>query len=170
MQEQSMYDFVENIVTVVFYKYFSYVTNEQTKQDLFQEGYLKAYELLNNGNYDPSMSLRNFIYTGVRNTMTNYMYHHKKENHVDLDTLDKYENIVGVDDVLDYDIDIDLIKRITNKYKTNGDYFSSVMNYLFKIGLTTHQELPSTTSINPMIEEAVIVEVLWELCDNEASK
>ena len=38
MQEQSMYDFVENIVTVVFYKYFSYVTIEQTKQDLFQEG------------------------------------------------------------------------------------------------------------------------------------
>ena len=124
MQEQSMYDFVENIVTVVFYKYFSYVTNEQTKQDLFQEGYLKAYELLNNGNYDPSMSLRNFIYTGVRNTMTNYMYHHKKESHVDLDTLDKYENIVGVDDVLDYDIDIDLIKGITNKYKIHGDYFS----------------------------------------------
>ena len=84
MQEQSMYDFVENIVTVVFYKYFNYVTNEQTKQDLFQEGYLKAYELLNNGNYDPSMSLRNFIYTGARNTMTNYMYHNKKENHVDL--------------------------------------------------------------------------------------
>lgn len=170
MQEQSMYDFVENIVTVVFYKYFSYVTNEQTKQDLFQEGYLKAYELLNNGNYDPSMSLRNFIYTGVRNTMTNYMYHHKKENHVDLEILDKYENVIGVDDVLDYDIDIDLIKRIINKYKIHGDYFSSVMNYLFKIGLTTHQELPSTTSINPMIEEAVIVEVLWELCDNEASK
>ena len=44
------------------------------------------------------------------------------------------------------------------------------MNYLFKIGLTTHQELPSTTTINPMIEEAIIVEVLWELCDNEASK
>ena len=50
------------------------------------------------GNYDPSKSLRTFIYTGVRNAMTNYMYHQNKESHIDLDTIDsqmwqRYESV-----------------------------------------------------------------------------
>lgn len=170
MIEQSMYDIVDNIVNVVFYKYFSYVTNPQTKQDLFQEGYLKAYELLNNGNYDPSMPLRNFIYTGVRNAMTNYMYHHKKESHVDLTELDKYENIVGVYDVEDYDIDIELIKELCSRFNRYGDYYTPVMQYLRKIGLT-QMVVPSKEQIlNPMILEAVITLVVWELYFKELNK
>ena len=70
---------ITNIVTVVFRIHFYYVSNEDLEQDLKQEGYLKAYELLAKGNYDPTKSLRTFIYTGVRNAMTNYMYHQNKE-------------------------------------------------------------------------------------------
>ena len=68
---------IKNVVTVVFRIHFYYVTNYDLEQDLKQEGYLKAYELLAQGNYDPNKNLRTFIYTGVRNAMTNYMYHHK---------------------------------------------------------------------------------------------
>lgn len=79
----SVQSMIDNIVIVVFRKHFYYITDKDLEQDLKQEGYLKAYELLADGNYDPSKNLRTFIYTGVRNAMTNYLYHHKKEAHSD---------------------------------------------------------------------------------------
>ena len=69
---------ITNIVNVVFRIHFYYINNYDLEQDLKQEGYLKAYELLAEGNYDPNKNLRTFIYTGVRNAMTNYIYHNKK--------------------------------------------------------------------------------------------
>ena len=45
---------IDNIVTVVFRIHFYYVTDKDLEQDLKQEGYLKAYELLSQGNYDPT--------------------------------------------------------------------------------------------------------------------
>ena len=75
---------IKNVVTVVFRIHFYYVTNYDLEQDLKQEGYLKAYELLAQGNYDPNKNLRTFIYTGVRNAMTNYMYHTNKESHINI--------------------------------------------------------------------------------------
>lgn len=167
---QSVYDIVDNIVNVVFYKHFSYVTNPQLKQDLFQEGYLKAYELLNSGNYDPSMPLRNFIYTGVRNAMHNYLYHDNKEDHVDLTELDKYETIIGVYDVEDYDIDVDYIKTITDRYSKYGNLYIPVMEYLNHIGLTKMKVEHIEQEINPMIKEAVITLVIWSLYDKEENK
>ena len=170
MVGQSIYDIVDNIVNVVFYKYFSYVTDPQLKQDLFQEGYLKAYELLNNGNYDPAMPLRNFIFTGVRNAMTNYMYHDKRESHADLTELDKYENIIGVYDTEDYDIDIDLIKEITDRYSIYGNLYNPVMEYLKEIGITTINVKHIDQDINPIILEAVITLGIWELYYKEENK
>ena len=100
-----------------------------------QEGYLKAYELLADGNYDPSKNLRTFIYTGVRNAMTNYRYHHNKEDHMSLsETLDNntwmrsFNNVQDVSKEIDdwyYDsenedieseIDVDIVYRVCNKY------------------------------------------------------
>ena len=87
LNSNSVEAMINNIVTVVLRIHFYYVTNYDLIQDLTQEGYLKAYELLADGNYDPNKNLRTFIYTGVRNAMTNYLYHHKKENHLDLETI-----------------------------------------------------------------------------------
>ena len=56
-EQTSIYEMIENIVQVVFYTYYNYIRDPELKADLFQIGYLKAYELLNNGNYDPTMSL-----------------------------------------------------------------------------------------------------------------
>lgn len=170
MVGQSMYDIIDNIVNVVFYKYFSYVTDPQLKEDLFQEGYLKAYELLNNGNYDPTMPLRNFIFTGVRNAMTNYLYHVKKESHTDLSDLDKYENVVGVYDIEEYDIDIELIKSITDRYSSYGNLYVPVIEYLNNIGITKVVVQHIEQQISPMIQEAVITLVIWELYYKEENK
>ena len=146
----SVESMINNIVTVVFRIHFYYVTDYDLEMDLKQEGYLKAYSLLAEGNYDPSKNLRTFIYTGVRNAMTNYMYHTKKESHDDLDlvssqswqsykdiTADDYWNgkLYYKDDETDK-FNVQLVREVCNKYIMFGDYFNCIMNEFFIIRFT----------------------------------
>lgn len=170
MKTQSLYDIVENIVSVVFYKHFGYILDNQLKQDLFQEGYLKAYDLLNSGNYDPSMPLRNYLYTGVRNAMTNYLYHCKKELHSNLDELDKYENVVGIYDVDDYDIDIEHIKMLCDEFKRYGDYYMLVVSYLSSLGLIKLGDKNIEIDSNNQFLNSLITITIWEIYEMEENR
>lgn len=173
MKEQTMYDFIDNIVNVVYYKYFNYNTNPTVKQDLFQEGFMKAYELLNNGNYDPTMSLRNFIFTGVRNAMTNYMYHHRKESHVDVDLLEKqerYKEVVGVKDGVEFDIDVQLIADVCKPFRKFGDYFTPTIIYLNKLGIVNLELEPKDEELDETMLEAIITNVIWKLYFKELER
>ena len=146
----SVESMISNIVTVVFRIHFYYITDYDLEMDLKQEGYLKAYSLLAEGNYDPSKNLRTFIYTGVRNAMTNYMYHTRKENHVDLElvssqswqsykdiTADDYWNgkLYYKDDETDK-FDIMMVKEVCDKYIMFGDYFDIVMKEFYIMRFT----------------------------------
>lgn len=169
MEEQkSILDMIENIVQVVFYTYYNYIKDPELKQDLFQIGYLKAYELLNNGNYDPTMSFRNFIYTGVRNEMHNALYHINKIKTVDLEQLDKYDNVVGYHETREYEIELDFVKEITNQFSRLGDYYPSVVNYLVSLGIVNSPRLPEDKSkLNEKTLEGIISFVIWELFERE---
>ena len=169
MEEQtSILDMVDNIVQVVFYTYYNYIKDPELKEDLFQIGYLKAYELLNNGNYDPTMSFRNFIYTGVRNEMHNTLYHINKVKTVNLDILDKYDNVVGYHDTGDYNIDLEFVKSITDRYSRFGDYYKPVINYLIYLGIIENQPyLEIKEEVNEKLFEGVMTLVLWELFEKE---
>lgn len=165
-ENYSIYDMVENIVQVVFYTHFSFVDSKELKEDLMQVGFLKAYELLNNGNYDPTMALRNFLYTGIRNEMHNTLYHLGKIPTSSLDVLDKYNNVVGYNQVKDYEVDKDVIKNICNRYKKFGDYYPIVANYLSNLGI-----LEEKTYKEPIVDEklveSIITLTLWELYEME---
>lgn len=164
MNEQtSLLDMIENIVQVVFYTYYNYIKDPNLKQDLFQIGYLKAYELLNNGNYDPTMSFRNFIYTGVRNEMHNTLYHINKIKTVDLEVLDKYDNVVGYHDTGDYIVDLELVKSITDRFYRMGDFYPYIVNYLIDTGIVQRKKLPVNDNINNKLLEGITSLVLWEL-------
>lgn len=141
MENISVYEMVNNIVQVVFYTHFSYITDQELKKDLWQIGYLKAYELLNNGNYDPTMSLRNFIYTGVRNEMHNTLYHLGKIPTVSLSDLDVYENVVGYNQVRDYYVDDSVVEEISERFKKHGDFYSFLLGYLTYLGLIDNKYL-----------------------------
>ena len=167
MDEQtSIYDMIENIVQVVFYTHYNYIKDVELKKDLFQIGYLKAYELLNNGNYDPTMSFRNFIYTGVRNEMHNALYHINKVQTVSLDQLDKYDNVAGYHDTGEYNIELDLVKEVCSKFKRYGDYFPYVANYLIDLGIVSGKRLIEGNIDNSLLE-GIITLVLWKLFEKE---
>jgi len=175
----SVESMIHNVVTVVFRIHFYYIRDPELEMDLKQEGYLKAYELLAAGNYDPSKNLRTFIYTGVRNAMTNYMYHHNKENHIDLDTItsqmwQRYESITmdnywegkifyNNDSIRDkYEIDLPIIFEICDKYSMFGDYTNIIINELCKLGI--YQE-PVKVDKNfkpvPLIKDAILAEIIY---------
>lgn len=166
--QTTIYDMIENIVQVVFYTYYNYIKDPELKKDLFQIGYLKAYELLNNGNYDPTMSFRNFIYTGVRNEMHNALYHINKMQTVDLEALDKYDNVVGYHETGEYSIEVDDVRSICSNFSRYGDYFPSVVNYLIDIGIVDTPKLTEDRdSLNPKLLEGITTLVLWELFEKE---
>jgi hypothetical protein len=176
----SVQSMIQNIVTVVFRIHFYYITDRDLEQDLKQEGYLKAYELLADGNYDPNKNLRTFIYTGVRNAMTNYMYHNKKENHDNLDMVtdplwQRYESITlngyylgklyTVDEFSERsNIDDLAILKVCDKYKLFGDYRGLVYNRLNKIGLIeSNNKYVELSEYDEFILSSIIGEILWNM-------
>lgn len=166
-EQTSLYEMIDNVVQVVFYTYYNYIKDSELKKDLFQIGYLKAYELLNNGNYDPSQSLRNFIYTGVRNEMHNTLYHLNKIQTVDLDQLDKYDNIVGYHSTTDYSIEVKYVYDICSKFSRNGDYFPAVNNYLVDLGIVHNDKLIVNSDLDSKMLEGITSLVLWNLFEKE---
>ena len=166
--QTSIYEMIENIVQVVFYTYYNYIKDQDLKEDLFQVGYLKAYELLNNGNYDPTMSFRNFIYTGVRNEIHNTLYHLNKIQNVDLDVLDKYDNVIGYHDTGEYSIELNYVREICETFKRYGDYFPSVANYLIDLGIVDSTKFKEDKdSLDSKMLEGITTLVLWNLFEKE---
>ena len=180
LNSNSVEAMISNIVTVVLKIHFYYVTNYDLIQDLTQEGYLKAYELLAEGNYDPNKNLRTFIYTGVRNAMTNYLYHHKKETHTDLDTIStpnwqNYEKITldgywknkvyndSDDTISSYEVDLTIVYNICDKYSMFGDYLDIILKELKKTGIYSGPVNKSTIICIPTVRDAILGEIYWDM-------
>lgn len=182
MKDNSVNALILNITEVVLHTHFYWVTDEDTRKDLVQEGYLKAYELLSSGNYDPYRNLRTFIYTGVRNAMTNYMYHFKKESHETLDVVEDaawqdykqvindsyYESKVYYHDKVEitYKLQLEDIMKVVNKYKMFGDYTQDVISYFVDLGIydgTSNNTKKSEEE--QFILDAIEGEILWNFFD-----
>lgn len=55
----------------VYHRYYSGYPN--LRDDLIQEGVVKGWSLITEGNYDPELgNLYNYLFTGMRNAMTNF--------------------------------------------------------------------------------------------------
>lgn len=168
LYSKSMLEMIDNIVEVVVNSYFYWVEDYAFKEDLMQEGYLKAYELLKTGNYDPNQSLRNYLYTGVRNAMTNLNYHNNKEKHTSYDlyndNIDKEEcmgdfTVANNDPYTKYEIPIEEIITSCNKF--NPNYIGNVIDYLKYIGLSTQESDIRVEEPNQIVLKAIIVDIMW---------
>ena len=135
-----------------------------------QEGYLKAYELLKNGIYDPNQNLRNFLYTGVRNAMTNYNYHHSKETHSSYELYhDNIEEgsfdpnfVISSSSFVDYIVDEDIIQSLCNKYG-KPDYIGNIVQYFVDLGFSMENKYEVKSDISEIIFKAILVETIWSI-------
>jgi hypothetical protein len=69
---------LQDLAGIVFRKHFYASLNE--KVDLMSVGVLKALSLIDSGNWkEDKGSVLNYLYTGMRNEMHNYIYHQNKD-------------------------------------------------------------------------------------------
>lgn len=100
--EDAETDEVYKFCEVVYCKHFIY--RPDVKDDLIQEGFFGILKLLKETHYDPTKSAMNFIYTKVRNSMTDFL---AKKTPDSLD--DGYEQIASSSEG-QYD---DIVNQIT---------------------------------------------------------
>ena len=137
IDEQAV-DELKQLSQIVANNHFAYV-DYHTRQDLLVEGQAKGIELIQSCRFDPDYGapLKNFVYTGMRNEMTNYLYRQKREYPV--------EEFYGDQDKSDkmnlehYDLDYEVIKDILERYKKRyGDYSGLIVEELIELGFNVH--------------------------------
>lgn len=182
----SLEGMADNIVEVVRRMFFYYVYDKDTIDDLRQEGYLIIYELLEKGLYDPSKNLRNYLFTGVRNAMTNYMHRvNKTKNDISYDQLEDaqwqdYMEVVNDDyyagkvfTYMQYQIessidDNDLLDVISRYRNYGNNLKEKFLNKYGKIlALKTDEKINDEDEQVPLVYNAIMGELVWKKVLNE---
>ena len=104
---------LENLVTVVVNKHFK---NYHENEELCALGMATVVEVLKLGEFDPEKgSLKNFLYTSIRNACTNYLYHFKNSNKeiVSDEALPEGQFVCDVIPIVDEDIISRFLKKHT---------------------------------------------------------
>lgn len=158
-------DELQQLSEIVCNNHFGYV-GYHDREDLISEGKRKALELILSKRFDPSYGspLRNFIYTGMRNEMTNYLYSKKREYPVEEFYGDqkKSESIV----LDDYRIDYNEIKEFVDRYKRRyGDYSGAIIDKLEDLGFSIFDkgEITYKDNINNTLLEKLVVMCVWKI-------
>lgn len=122
---------LNNLVSVVISKYFKGYGEIEEFQSI---GMLKAIELLESNSFDrnkytSSQALKNFLFTGIRNSISNYIYHYLNlDKELVLDILP--ENNKVSDDSLD--ITRSLVDKFINSvsFDIDKEQLYSYLSYL----------------------------------------
>lgn len=75
MENESSFDIFDKAIRHALKNYW----NHSHYDDMYQECYMKILDVLKNNTYEPIYNLYGYAYTISRNTISTYMYHHKKD-------------------------------------------------------------------------------------------
>ena len=167
MKFTAMDEMIKNVVEVVFYSKYYYITDKDLKDDLLQEGRLAAYTLLASGEYNPTRDLRNYMYSWVWNAMSNYLYKQKKENCVDLDAVENLDIASYKTESVGISFDMKLVYDICKSYRYLGDYYNEVLIYLQEVGIIKNYVPKPSVNISSELRNVVIGRVLYKVFKEE---
>lgn len=167
MNFTAMDEMIKNVVDVVFYSKYYYITDRDLKEDLLQEGRLAAYTLLASGEYNPTKDLRNYMYSWVWNAMSNYLYKQNKEKYVDLDAVENLEIASYKTETVGISFNINTVYEICKLYRNLGDYFNEVLIYFQDVGLIKNYKPKPSVNINKDLRNVVIGRVLYTVFNEE---
>ena len=147
-----------NIVLNVHYSYVSSVDRE----DLTQTGILKCLDLLNKNDFDASRSsLKNYLYTGVRNEMRNYLYRTSKEILVEDDILYGInESSCGFDSDTLFRIEERSYLKYFEKFKLTQPDRLDVLQSLKSVGFIIKEPV-ANVDYNPNYSK-IIALIVWD--------
>ena len=153
---------LENLVNVVVNKHFSHY-NEL--EDLVSVGLLKCIELLEVNAFDPvkypaKSALKNFLYTGIRNEVGNYIYHNKnnkKEVVTDIVPINAF-------DMMDRSLSINnLLDKFIKKHNLDVNTFTY---YLKCVGLPIKSSVHSLEGVNEYAYNKYAIMFIHEYVDH----
>lgn len=120
-----------DLAGIVFRKHF-YASYEE-REDLISVGVLKALSLIDGGNFNQEKGkVLNFLYTGMRNEMHNYLYHRNKKIKGN-DVLSETTNDVYFEDE-GFVIEFCSIAEVCSEFLVYGDLKYEVIDEMKKRG------------------------------------
>lgn len=158
-------DEIQKLSEIVCNNHFGYV-DYHDREDIIVEGILKALEMIYSKKFDPDYGapLRNFIYTGMRNEMKNYLYRKKREYPVEEFYGDQKKS---PDIVIDtYEVDYNLFKDIIDRFKKRfGDYSGLLVDELEDMGfdISNYKSVVRLTNYNKNLLEKMVVMSIWKI-------
>lgn len=163
--DDSVVDELQQLSQIVANNHFAYVGYHE-RQDLLLEGQVKGIELIKSCRFDPDYGapLKNFVYTGMRNEMTNYLYRKKREYPVEefYGDQDKSESIVMDDYTVDYEEISGIISRYERRY---GDYSGLVIEELINMGfdVRTKNDYNIKIEYNKKLLKRLVTLCIWKI-------
>jgi hypothetical protein len=145
---------------IVFRKHF--YANMGDKEDLLSVGVLKAYTLIKNGNFcENKGTVLNYLYTGMRNEMHNYLYHQKKKIKVD-DVSESTHDIYFEEEC--FEIDYNLVSEVCVKFLVYGDLRNMVKEELENRGFNVLGVIANIRRVRFLFEENFRLDLIDRLC------
>lgn len=146
---------------IVLNKHYSFVSSYD-RDDLKSEAVIKAIELIKEEKFDHNKSsLKNFLYTGMRNAMQNYLYHNKKE-------IPQEEFYVGVSDNVSValgEVSYSVVYSVVSDYtRRNQISIRDICDYIISMGFRV-VGIPSNLQSGNMLEslkEKLVCLILWK--------
>lgn len=163
--DEQVVDELQQLSQIVANNHFAYV-DYHSRQDLLLEGQAKGLELIHSCRFDPDYGapLKNFVYTGMRNEMTNYLYRQKREYPVEefYGDQNKSEGIV----LDNYDICYSDVADIVDRYKSRyGDYSGVVFEGLNEMGfdMQVDDEINYIEDYDKDLKERLVTLCVWKI-------
>ena len=153
---------IVKLANIVFNKHFFYFgKNPFDREDMIQESVVGALLLLKQGTFDPSRSsLKNYLYTKMRNEMQNFVYRNKKE--VLLDELQE-TNLSEPEEVSSlHEFSVNDVMKILQE-ATFSPYteLDSVCSSIIDLGFLM-PDFQSYTEIRTLRSNRLAVIIIWE--------
>lgn len=126
---------LQKMAEIVANNHFRYIEDKYDKEDIISEGIAKGLEMIESCKFDPDYgsSLRNYIYTSMRNEMRNHIYRQNREYPVEEFYGDQKKSPEII--LEEYDVSFQYFKDIIDHYKKRyGDYSSLVIDELEEMG------------------------------------
>lgn len=164
--DEEVTDELQQLAEIVCNNHFSYV-GYHDREDLIYEGLAKGIELIRSKRFDPNYGapLMNFVYTGMRNEMTNYLYAKKREYPV--------EEFYGDQDmsteiIIDgYNVECEWLESVTENFKRRwGDYTGILIDSLKDMGFNVKGNTKRFDRIkkykNSLLNKLVVL-AIWKI-------
>lgn len=155
---------------IVIKKHYNFVKYSE-REDLICEGYLTCLELLNSDKIDPTLNLFNYLYSGIRNNIHNYMLRFSREIQTDFDFIENTNEVSELIDDETYhritEIKKEILENTFSKFQNKAYLLNGVLkkleeNSFHVIGYSYKEDGAEYTEDEQRDIDSIMAYILWK--------